>query len=162
MVPNSHQHFIDLQLLVDEERVYGDFVVIPAQLIEGLHPCFIQCKAGDLIVWDSRTIHCNTPALIDGVDENALLLRLVAYVCMSPLAMFVPDGIRYDDLEEFRQLREDYVRDRTTCTHWPLELLTSGRIARTEIQPLTLNAYQHSLIIGTNVEPTDSQSETTF
>ena len=32
---------------------------------------------------------------------------------------------RYESLEEFRELREDFVRDRVTCTHWPLELITA-------------------------------------
>ncbi len=40
--------------------------------------------------------------------------------------MFVPDGVRYDNLEEFRELREDFVRDKVTCTHWPLELFTAS------------------------------------
>lgn len=176
MIPYSHQHFIDLQFLVDEERMRTDFVPIPLQLMETLHPRLIQCKAGDLIVWDSRTIHCNTPALINQDDKNAFILRLVAYVCMSPLSLFVPDGIRYENLEEFRELREDFVRDRTTCTHWPLELFTTGkrssslspydhshpllgRIPRTDISPLTLTEYQHSLIIGTNLPFDESKSE---
>ncbi|CAF4922975.1 unnamed protein product, partial [Rotaria socialis] len=47
-------------------------------------------------------------------------------ICMSPLSMFEPDGVRYDSLEEFRELREDFVRDRVTCTHWPLELNTAS------------------------------------
>lgn len=126
LVPYSHQNFIALQTLVDEDHVRTDFVLIPTELMETLHPRFIQCKAGDLIVWDSRTIHCNTPAFINQDDKN-VLLRLVAYICMSPLSMFIPDGIRYENLEEYRQIREDYVQDRTTCTHWPLELFTTGR-----------------------------------
>lgn len=28
----------------------------------------ICCKAGDLVIWDSRTVHCNTPASPDIVD----------------------------------------------------------------------------------------------
>jgi hypothetical protein len=51
------------------------------------------------------------------------LLRVVTYICMSPLSMFVPDMDDYNNLEEFRQLREKYVRDGITCSHWPLELV---------------------------------------
>ncbi|CAF4409659.1 unnamed protein product, partial [Rotaria magnacalcarata] len=72
--------------------------------------------------------HCNTSALVDERHRDSSLetqlLRVVAYICMSPLSMFEPDGVRYDSLEEFRALREDFVRDRVTCTHWPLELNT--------------------------------------
>ena len=31
----------------------------------------IGCKAGDLIVWDSRTVHCNTPAAAEAVERAA-------------------------------------------------------------------------------------------
>jgi len=64
--------------------------------------------------------------LIDKQENEIKLLRIVAYICMSPLSMFVPDGIRYENLEEFQELREDYVRDKVTCTHWPLELFTAS------------------------------------
>ena len=130
IVADSHHHFIDLQFIVDENRLWGDFVSTPRELMERLRPRLVKCKAGDLVVWDSRCIHCNTPAIIDKQDDDSLcetqLLRIVAYVTMSPLSMFEPDGIRYENLEEFRELREELVRDRTTCTHWPLELITAS------------------------------------
>jgi len=30
----------------------------------------VKCKSGDLILWDSRTIHCNSPALVDVKENN--------------------------------------------------------------------------------------------
>ncbi len=54
------------------------------------------------------------------------LLRVVTYICMSPLSMFVPDTDEYRTLEEFRRLRELYIRERITCTHWPLELVDAS------------------------------------
>jgi hypothetical protein len=127
LVPYSHKNFINLQFVNVEEQVWGDFITIPPELTEHINPCLIQCKAGDLVLWDSRTFHCNTPALIDQQDDTTTnLLRLVAYICMSPLSLFVPDGVRYENLEEFRELREDFVRDRVTCSHWPLELITAS------------------------------------
>jgi hypothetical protein len=44
--------------------------------------------------------------------------------------MFVPDMNEYNSLEEFRELREKFVRDRTSCTHWPLELIIAGMYER--------------------------------
>jgi hypothetical protein len=100
-------------------------------LLEEVRPRLVKCKAGDLVVWDSRTFHCNTPALVYKErnitsNEQVELLRIVAYICMSPLSMFTPDMEECQNLEEFRQLREQFVRDRKTCTHWPLELVTAG------------------------------------
>jgi hypothetical protein len=92
--------------------------------------------------------------------------------------MFVPDTDEYKNLEEFRQLREQYVRDGITCTHWPLELIGAsmyykqnllkknldiiGRGLRDENTPLKLNSFQHSLIIGTNVEAENETAEIVF
>mmetsp|Transcript_5229 Transcript_5229/g.8056 ORF Transcript_5229/g.8056 Transcript_5229/m.8056 type:complete len:351 (-) Transcript_5229:175-1227(-) len=44
----------------------------------------ITCKAGDMILWDSRTIHCNTPAITPPTTPENELLRMVGYVCMTP------------------------------------------------------------------------------
>ncbi|CAF3671689.1 unnamed protein product [Adineta steineri] len=166
IVPGSHKNFINLQFLVDEERLWGDFVAMPSEVTETIHPRLVQCKAGDLVVWDSRCIHCNTPALIDKPDYETFsktqLLRIVAYICMSPLSLFDPDGVRYESLKEFRELREDFVRDRVTCTHWPLELATASRAPHIDKIPLKLNAYQQSLIVGKHVEPENGTTETIF
>jgi len=60
-------HYVQVQL--------GDPVLTGARLV-----C---AKSGDLVLWDSRCVHCNTPGLEKSgqMDE---LLRVVAYVCMTP------------------------------------------------------------------------------
>lgn len=49
-------------------------------------PILVAAKAGDLLLWDSRTVHCNTPALVEGnpVQSQPSLLRVAAYICMMP------------------------------------------------------------------------------
>ena len=51
----------------------------------------INAEAGDLILWDSRLVHCNTPALNIPTSssstqkaENSDIIRVVSYVCMVP------------------------------------------------------------------------------
>ncbi len=43
-----------------------DFMPIPPghAVLESEQPILVCCKAGDLVLWDSRTVHCNTPALV--------------------------------------------------------------------------------------------------
>jgi hypothetical protein len=74
----------------------------------------VCCEAGDLILWDSRTIHCNTPAPKPDLlfHEPKELLRAVGYVCMTPRS-FAPR-----DVLELR--REGYSYGVTT-SHWPHE-----------------------------------------
>ncbi|CAF1136499.1 unnamed protein product [Rotaria sordida] len=52
--------------------------------------------------------------------------------------------------------RQEFVRDRVACTHWPHELNASSLPQFDEKQALKLNAYQQSLIIGTNVDANDA------
>ena len=129
VVLKSHNHFLDLRSTSNAGRLYGDYISVPVYnpLFDRLTPCLIKCKAGDLVIWDSRCVHCNTPALVeDDTSNQSELLRLVAYVCMSPISMFQPDPFAFETLEEFRQLREDYVRDGITCSHWPLALVSGS------------------------------------
>ncbi|CAF1065447.1 unnamed protein product [Adineta ricciae] len=166
IVPGSHERFVDLQFTVDERAVWGDYVNIPSELAAQIHPILVKCKAGDLVVWDSRCVHCNTPSLVDKQDDKSAtdnqLLRIVAYICMSPLSLFEPDGVRFESLEEFRESREDFVRNRVTCSHWPLELVTADRPSHMEKVPLKLNAYQKSLIVGTHITPENGTEEIVF
>ncbi|CAF3772021.1 unnamed protein product [Rotaria sordida] len=156
VVPQSHKHFEQLQSItrIGKERANFCRVRRNHPLLKQFKPRLVKCKAGDLVVFDSRCIHCNTPALdieevtIFNEDKIPQLLRIVAYVCMSPTAM-----VSADKLEEFRKTREEFVRDRITCTHWPCELNISGGSPSGVKQPLRLSMYQRSLIVGTNVDP---------
>mmetsp|Transcript_12203 Transcript_12203/g.14740 ORF Transcript_12203/g.14740 Transcript_12203/m.14740 type:complete len:436 (+) Transcript_12203:103-1410(+) len=71
----------------------------------------VCCEPGDLILWDSRTIHCNTPATHVKEPHNPNeLLRAVAYVCMTPRQM------ASDQVLEMRRTAYNY---RVTTSHWP-------------------------------------------
>lgn len=52
----------------------------------GFQPKLVCCSAGDLVLWDSRTVHCNSPALEPDAQQQAVpdFIRAVAYVCMTP------------------------------------------------------------------------------
>ncbi|CAF1152550.1 unnamed protein product [Adineta ricciae] len=165
IVPHSHKHFLDLLSPSKSRNYWGNYLRIPDihPLLQQLPPRLIKCKAGDLVVWDSRCIHCNTPALVDDNGANqAALKRIVAYICMSPLSLFAPDADLFQNLEEFRKLREEYVRNGTTCTHWPLELIIASENTIKQNEKLKLNTFQQSLIIGTDVEYEKDATEIEF
>jgi len=66
VIPGSHHHFrrIGGELQRAQRLPQGHFVEIPDALLDSLHvePVVLLCQAGDLCLWDSRTIHCNSPA----------------------------------------------------------------------------------------------------
>eukprot|EP00747_Dinoflagellata_sp_TGD_P093901 gnl/TRDRNA2_/TRDRNA2_165911_c0_seq3.p1 gnl/TRDRNA2_/TRDRNA2_165911_c0~~gnl/TRDRNA2_/TRDRNA2_165911_c0_seq3.p1 ORF type:complete len:516 (+),score=54.80 gnl/TRDRNA2_/TRDRNA2_165911_c0_seq3:114-1661(+) len=80
----------------------------------GWKPRVVRCRAGDLALWDSRTVHCNTPPLVEDqeLQRRPELLRAVAYVCMTP-ASWAPWAV----------LRERVAgaENGIGTTHWPHE-----------------------------------------
>jgi len=140
VVPGSHTRHAELCALAMAGSSSGrDFVPIPA-LLEGFNAMprrLVPCKAGDLVLWDSRTFHCNTPAPRPlpwppepaplsrraaasggapaekepvGLEGAVELLRAVAYVCMGPAVLC--------DAEARRRRRAAYGAGVTT-SHWP-------------------------------------------
>ena len=76
---------------------------------------------GDLLLWDSRTVHCNAPALAPaprapggrGAAPPArgwAPIRMAGYVCMTPAAWAAPETLE----ERWRAFA-----DHATTTHWP-------------------------------------------
>ena len=95
-----------------------DFVAVPEPLINPVlrNGILVTCKAGDLVLWDSRTMHCNTPAIeppsaANGYSESELL-RAVVYVCMTPR--------RFASASTLSQRRRAALVGLGT-THWPHE-----------------------------------------
>lgn len=65
VIPGSHLHHTDVCARAPgANAVLMDYVEIPVDdPVMSLPKHLIHAKAGDLIVFDSRTVHCNTPAL---------------------------------------------------------------------------------------------------
>ena len=126
VIPGSHHRFAEICNRSSFRN--GDYVAVGQEdpILQPTSPNnpvgkLVCCKAGDLIVWDSRLIHCNTPAPLDYVAENLKehphteeedreLIRLVGYVCMVPRAFSTNEQV----LD--RQLCYE---TNTQTSHWP-------------------------------------------
>jgi len=67
----------------------------------------VVCKAGSMVFWDSRTVHCGRGPT-RGRDEPKF--RNVAYLCYIP-DEFIPDKIKAKRRKAYEDLR--------TTSHWP-------------------------------------------
>ena len=76
-------------------------------LDKGCKRCNIQCSAGSMVFWDSRTIHAGQEAKEERKRKNT---RLVVYICLTPrqLADEVTLAIKRKAFEEMRM-----------TSHWP-------------------------------------------
>lgn len=89
VIPGSHHYHDDI---CDRNPNHGNYVPIQEndEILELTNHKLVACKAGDLCLWDSRTVHCNTPGIIvDEVEtedrtEPWELIRIAHYVCMVP------------------------------------------------------------------------------
>eukprot|EP00755_Sulcionema_specki_P003236 Sspe_Gene.27335::Locus_11716_Transcript_2_2_Confidence_0.667_Length_1138::g.27335::m.27335 len=117
VIPKSHQHHA---ALLKNLKGDGDFHPIPeTEPLLNTESQLVAAKGGDLLLWDSRVVHCNTPG-IKGKAAKAKakdrLLRAVGYVCMIPKKM-VPSDVTNERIKAFEQQQ--------TCTHWPQHCRTT-------------------------------------
>jgi hypothetical protein len=161
-VPGSHLYHdqvLETDLSHNPQRNYipipQDFRPTGAEL--PLREILVVCQAGDLILWDSRTIHCNTPALTDPVTpptpppplQSDALLRMVCYVCMTPTAKAS---------EEILRQRVQLFEHAIGTNHWPhhfngmnVESALEGKTRTKDFSALPL--HQRALISGERPPP---------
>lgn len=114
-----------------------------------LFPVKIVLDAGDLVMWDSRAIHCNTPPTKMSNDPEAKnkLKRLAAYVCMTPTRLA-------SDVESLVKYRIFAFQRGITTTHWPHEFQptfsSNGKHPGVGADVVKLTPEQAKLITGNN------------
>mmetsp|Transcript_130516 Transcript_130516/g.226824 ORF Transcript_130516/g.226824 Transcript_130516/m.226824 type:complete len:407 (-) Transcript_130516:256-1476(-) len=118
VVPRSHLRF--QEVVQDQQNPKVDYVTVQnyEPIMQELPQRLVCCEAGDLVLWDSRTIHANAPAPQQPIAPKERLLRAVAYICMVPKS-FAPEEVRVG-----RRTAFEYGFN---TTHWPQKLdLGSG------------------------------------
>ncbi len=91
VVPGSHHRFADIPKDYEERlaRIHPsiDHFRFPNDdpLLADTQPIIAHMQPGDLMLWDSRTIHCSSHGLEDS-DEQQQLLRAASLICMMPRA----------------------------------------------------------------------------
>lgn len=151
VVPGSHKQHTAMCERSTIAKSMGDFVPVPVDdpvLSEGAN--LVCAQAGDLVLWDSRTVHCNTPALaaltghvqkgegqpLRAVDEPVTvdpdagktttsdpeweLIRQVGYVCMTP-ARFASNLVLLQ--------RQDAFVHSVSTSHWPHKFVMGDHLA---------------------------------
>eukprot|EP01084_Bolivina_argentea_P076240 138155_1 len=126
VIPKTH---LKVENELDLNKKSKDFIMIDKQsrLLDSKinKKVLVNTKAGDMLLWDSRTIHCSSPALltmdemkkihlknVKSVDEIELL-RLVSMICMVP-------KYRLNDKTVLDKRINAYVNSCTLC-HWPIK-----------------------------------------
>ncbi len=129
VIPGSHRRFSAIPEDYAERLARIDSSIdhfrFPADdpLLADTPPIMCHLEVGDLLLWDSRTIHCSSPASEDAApDEQAPeadgLMRAASLVCMMPKARSNPETI---------ERRRAAVEKRTSTTNWSDRFINADR-----------------------------------
>jgi hypothetical protein len=108
VIPGSHLRFEELQATASGPEDYIELKE-DSPVWQAPHR-LVQMRAGDFVLWDSRCVHCNTPAIEQPTAPVDRLLRAVVYVCMTPR-----EKASEKTLEDRRRGYDANI----TTTHWP-------------------------------------------
>jgi hypothetical protein len=152
LIPGSHKKFHTIPdvyptrlgrvpLGVDHFRFPSD-----DPMLVGTPPIMCHLEAGDLLFWDSRTIHCSSSSL-ETPDATPALMRAVSLVCMMPKKLTPADVI---------ETRKRAVEGVVSTTNWTdcfinadkfPQILSAPNIERyRRPAPPVLNDYQRELV----------------
>ena len=81
-------------------------------------PVRVLAKAGDLILWDSRTAHHGIEPIRERIKQN---FRAVTYVCMTP---------RYMTDEKNLIKKQNAFNNKRMTTHWPHKIKLFSKIKK--------------------------------
>ena len=114
MIPKSHKRFVTIPEQYEERlaRIHPsiDHFRFPKDdpLLSDTQPIVALMEPGDLMIWDSRTIHCSSHGIEEPPNSNDLL-RVGSLICMMP---------KSKSNEEVISKRKQAVEDRTSTTNW--------------------------------------------
>jgi len=155
-VPGSHKWFAEIPeryterlARIPEMQDHFRFPLDDPQL-KGTPPIMAHMEAGDMMLWDSRTVHCSSPGPQKEVSTDLAapeLLRVASLVCMMPRAHSNPEVIAQ---------RRAAVTTRTSTTNWsdrwinadqfPM-VLSEGDPTKYQLPPVPeLDEYQLALV----------------
>jgi hypothetical protein len=115
-LPRSHKYNEELSMRVDpngEEDCWEFFSVSEKDPVfkKCNPPVFPLLKRGDVLLWDSRTVHKVLPTRPPHSE------RVAAYVCFSPSSECPPS---------IRRKRKRAVSEGISTTHWPTKFVDRG------------------------------------
>ena len=120
VIPGSHR--IHTEFIKHTALYNGDLVMVPKNdPVLAAPKRLVTCHAGDLLLWDSRCMHSNTPAITTPTAPTDEFLRLVAYVCMKPVPSTTAFG-GADKANVFFARRLNAYLEGATTSHWPYKL----------------------------------------
>ena len=157
IVPGSHKRFADIPTDYEERLSRIDPSIDHFRFpnddpkLQDAKPIMPALEPGDLLLWDSRTIHCSAPGQQQPENNNELL-RAASLICMMP---------RAKSNEKTIVKRKSAVETRTSTTNWSDRFINADQFPnikavdpqRFKLPPVpTLNERQLKMVGWTDEE----------
>jgi hypothetical protein len=117
MVLKGSHNFHQLLHKTFNSKAKGDWYMLSKDEITwmkeqvGVEEVKVTAPKGAMVLWDSRTIHCNAPPIVQEIDKPKF--RYACYVCMTPRSFI--SKLQLDrKIKAFNELR--------TTNHWPHQI----------------------------------------
>jgi len=117
VVAKSHLEGARLKTDYPQWSKSGDFCVLSKKDAVQKHPKILFCNAGDLILWDSRTVHGGIVGTGGTTGNPPHLARLSQTVCMTPRAWASA---------KVQAQRKTVFESGKGTSHWPHEVRVSA------------------------------------
>jgi hypothetical protein len=131
LIPGSHKAFETIPQVYPERLgrlpLDLDHFRFPSDdpLLAGTPPIMCHLEAGDMLLWDSRTIHCSSGSL-QTPPTTPQLMRAISLVCMMPRRLTPPQV-----LEQRRKAVEAVI----STTNWTDRFINADRFAPILAEP---------------------------
>lgn len=131
LIPGSHKNFEKIPEVYPERLgrlpLDLDHFRFPADdpLLSDTQPIICHLEAGDLLLWDSRVIHCSSGG-VEPPEAEPKLLRAISLVCMMPKRLTPPEVI---------EARKEAVEKVISTTNWTDQLVNADKFAPILAEP---------------------------
>ena len=131
LIPGSHKTFASIPEVYPQRLgrlpLDVDHFRFPADdpLLAGTPPIMCHLEAGDLLLWDSRTIHCSSGSLAPP-EPKAELMRAISLICMMPRRRSTPDVL---------EKRKTAVERVISTTNWSDRFINADKFPQILAEP---------------------------
>jgi len=158
LIPQSHRWFSDIPQTYAERLArlptWLDHFRFPVDdpRLATTPPVMCHMEAGDMMLWDSRTVHCSSPGLEPPLavsnDTASSLIRAVSLVCMMPRSL-ADEGVIAK--------RRAAVATRTSTTNWSdrffstddyVEMQDPEQVSRYQLPPVPQLSEEQLALVG--------------
>lgn len=157
LIPGSHKWFADIpKQYADRLGRLPDWLdhfrfPVDDPRLQETPPVMCHLEAGDMMLWDSRTVHCSSPGIEPAAPSDATtpaLIRAASLVCMMPKSRADDDVIAQRRAAVAARISTTNWSDRFFSTDDYPEMLQAPDLAKYQLPPAPVLTDAQLALVG--------------